>query len=316
MTHYVDRLHAAIRRTNTSALVGLDPRFDQLPPSVIAAAKQRATSDRAIQAAAFDEFCCRIIDVVAPLVPAVKPQAAFFEELGPDGCVALEHVIRHARRAGLIVICDAKRGDIGSTAEAYARGYLAGADPDAAAWAADALTVNPYLGRDTLEPFVKVAAERGAGLYVLVRTSNPGAGTLQDRVTDGTPLYRHVARIVEDLSLATLSQSNTPGDDFGCVGAVVGATYPQELAELREVMPHVPLLVPGYGAQGGSAADVATAFRADGFGALVNSSRAINFAHTREPYRSQFGADWEAAVEAATRDMIAELAQCRPASPK
>ena len=133
------------------------------------------------------------------------------------------------------------------------------------------------------------------------------------RVTDGTPLYRHVARIVEDLSLATLSQSSTPGDDFGCVGAVVGATYPQELAELREVMPHVPLLIPGYGAQGGAAADVTSGFRADGFSALINSSRAINFAHTREPYRSQFGAErWEQAVEAATREMIAELAKHTP----
>lgn len=308
MTHYIERLHAAIRRTRTSALVGLDPRFDQLPPSIVSAAKQRGSTDRAIQATAFEEFCCRIIDVVAPLVPAVKPQAAFFEELGPEGCVALGNVMRHARRAGLVVICDAKRGDIGSTAEAYARGYLAGADPNAAAWAADALTINPYLGRDTLEPFIKVAVERGAGLYVLVRTSNPGAGTLQDRKTDGVPLYRHVAGMIEELSLATLCSSSAPGDDFGCVGAVVGATYPQELSALREVMPHVPLLVPGYGAQGGSASDVAAAFRTNGFGALINSSRAINFAHTREPYRSQFGADrWEEAVAAATRDMITEL---------
>ena len=318
MTHYIERLHAAVRRTKTAALVGLDPRFDQLPPNVIAAAKRRATSDRAIQATAFEEFCCRIIDSVAPLVPAVKPQAAFFEELGPDGCVALGNVMRHARRAGLIVICDAKRGDIGSTAEAYARGYLAGADPNAAAWASDALTVNPYLGRDTLEPFVKVAAERGAGLYVLVRTSNPGAGTLQDRVTDGVSIYQHVAGIVEELSLATLCRSGVVGDDFGCVGAVVGATYPQELAELRKAMPHVPLLVPGYGAQGGSAADVMAAFHMDGLGALINSSRAINFAHTREPYRSQFGPDrWEEAVAAATREMIAELrgAGFQPARP-
>ncbi len=308
MTHYIERLHAAIRRTGTSALVGLDPRFDQLPPSVVAAAQKRATTDRAIQAAAFEEFCCRIIDVVAPLVPAVKPQAAFFEELGPDGCFALANVMRHARKAGLIVICDAKRGDIGSTAEAYARGYLAGADPNAAAWAADALTVNPYLGKDTLEPFVKVAVERGAGLYVLVRTSNPGAGTLQNRETNGEPLYRHVAQLVEELSVATLCRSYAAGNDFGCVGAVVGATYPAELAELRQVMPHAPLLVPGYGAQGGSGDDVQAAFRADGFGALINSSRAINFAHTREPYKSQFGAArWEEAVAAATRDMIGEL---------
>lgn len=308
MTHYIERLHAAIRRTKTSALVGLDPRFDQLPPGIVESAKRRATNNRGVQAIAFEEFCCRIIDVVAPLVPAVKPQAAFFEELGPDGCFALANVIRHARQAGLVVICDAKRGDIGSTAEAYARGYLAGADPNAAAWAADALTINPYLGQDTLEPFIKVAVERGAGLYVLVRTSNPGAGTLQDRQTNGEPLYRHVARLVEELSAATLCQSNLPGDDFGCVGAVVGATYPAELAELRQVMPHVPLLVPGYGAQGGSAADVQAAFRSDGFGALINSSRAINFAHTREPYKSGFGADrWEEAVAAATQDMIREL---------
>ena len=314
MTHYIQRLHAAIRRTQTSALVGLDPRFDQLPPAVVAAAKQRATTDREIQATAFEEFCYRIIDVVAPLVPAVKPQAAFFEERGPEGGVALGTVSRHARKAGLIVICDAKRGDIGSTAEAYARGYLAGSDLNAAAWAADALTINPYLGRDTLEPFVKVAVERGAGLYVLVRTSNPGAGTFQDRVTDGTSLYRRVAQIVEELSLATLCQSNQIGDDFGCVGAVVGATYPQELVELRAVMPHVPLLIPGYGAQGGAAADVAGGFRVDGFSALINSSRAINFAHTREPFLSRFGTDrWEEAVDAATREMIVELGKYVPA---
>jgi orotidine-5'-phosphate decarboxylase len=308
MSHYIERLHASIRRTRTPALIGLDPRFDQLPPIVVAAARERASQERAIQAAAFEEFCCRIIDVVAPLVPAVKPQAAFFEELGPAGCQALANVISHARRSGLIVICDAKRGDIGSTAEAYARAYLAGADPNAAAWGADALTVNPYLGRDTLEPFVQVARERGAGIYVLVRTSNPGAGTLQDRITNGQPVYRCVAEMVEELAISTLCDSGVPGDDFGCVGAVVGATYPQELAELRAVLPHVPLLVPGYGAQGGSATDVLAGFRADGFGALINSSRAINFAHTREPYRSQFGPDrWEQAVEAATRDMIAEL---------
>ena len=133
-------------------------------------------------------------------MPAVKPQAAFFEELGPAGMVVLKRVIRRARKAGLIVICDAKRGDIGSTAEAYARGYLAGEDPDAAAWGADALTVNPYLGPDTLEPFVTVAEERGAGIYVLVRTSNPQAGRFQDREGDKIPLYRDVGATVEAFS--------------------------------------------------------------------------------------------------------------------
>jgi orotidine-5'-phosphate decarboxylase len=302
--HYATRLHAAVRQKGTPTLVGLDPRFDQLPPSVVKAAETRGAADeRALAAAAFEEFCLRLIDVVAPLVPAVKPQAAFFEELGPAGCVALARVIRRARDTGLIVICDAKRGDIGSTAEAYARGYLAGADPDAAAWAADALTVNPYLGPDTLEPFVRVAAERGAGVYVLVRTSNPGAGGFQDRVSDDAPLYRHVARTVEELAARTAD-----AEGYGAVGAVVGATWPAELAELREAMPHAPLLIPGYGSQGGGGADVAPAFRPGGLGAIVNSSRAINFAFRSPPYAETFGPDrWEAAAEAATRDMIADL---------
>ncbi|MBS0261500.1 MAG: orotidine-5'-phosphate decarboxylase, partial [Planctomycetes bacterium] len=175
MANYANRLNSAVQAKGTPALVGLDPRFDQLPAEIQEAARRRPLPFPEQVASAFDEFCCRIIDVVAPLVPAVKPQAAFFEEYGPAGGVALGRVIQKARAAGLIVICDAKRGDIGTTAEAYARAYLAGADPQAACWGADALTVNPYLGSDTLEPFVRVAAERGAGIYVLVRTSNPGA---------------------------------------------------------------------------------------------------------------------------------------------
>lgn len=309
MTHYATRLHAAVRRTGTSALVGLDPRFDWLPEDVKQAAARRHRSNDLLQkSSAFEEFCRRIIDVVAPLVPAVKPQAAFFEELGPSGCLALSRVIAHARSRGLIVICDAKRGDIGSTAEAYARGYLAGADPNAAPWAADALTVNPYLGIDTLEPFVKVARERGGGLYVLVRTSNPGAGDFQDRVSPGAdgephPLYRHVAQAVEELAAADVD-----ADGYGFVGAVAGATYPRELTVLRAAMPHAPFLVPGYGAQGGGAAEVAGAFRDDGLGALVNSSRGINFAIRQSPWKEQFAPEeWEKAVEAATRRMIADL---------
>jgi len=306
---YATRLHTAIRRKQTPAVVGLDPRFELLPASVVASARERLSDEVEVVASAFEEFCCRVIDVVAPLVPAVKPQAAFFEEWGPVGATALARVIRHARSAGLLVICDAKRGDIGSTAEAYARGFLAGENPDAAIWAADALTVNPYLGRDALEPFVRVADERGGGVYVLVRTSNPGAGLFQDLVVDGRPVYRHVAELVEELAA-----DSADADGFGVVGAVVGATYPEELAELRQVMPHVPLLVPGFGSQGAGAADVAGAFTAEGLGALVNSSRAINFAFAREPYAEAYGERrWEAAVEAATRAMIDELAEQTPA---
>ena len=308
--NYAMRLHEAVRQKRTPALVGIDPRFELLPLGIVEAVQERESGDPlAVVAAAFEEFSLRLIDVVAPLVPAVKPQAAFFEELGPAGTQALWRVIRYARRAGLIVICDAKRGDIGSTAEAYARGYLAGADPEAAPWGADALTVSPYLGRDTLDPFVTVARERGAGIYILVRTSNPGAGSFQDRSSDSLPLYRHVAAAVEELAAATADV-----EEFGAIGAVVGATYPQELAELRAAMPHAPLLVPGYGSQGGTAADVSAAFSPDGLGALVNNSRGINFAFREEPYASQFAPDrWEEAIEAATRQMIDDLAQHTPA---
>ncbi len=303
--NYATRLNAAIRAKQTPALVGLDPRFEWLPDDVIKSARSRCATEREVVATAYEEFCCRVIDVVAPLVPAVKPQSAFFEELGPSGGAALATILSKARKAGLITICDAKRGDIGSTAEAYARAYLAGADPQSAPWSADALTVNPYLGRDTLDPFVHRAKECGGGIYVLVRTSNPGAGSFQDPRSEGIRLYERVAAVVEELATAG------PQDEgFGIVGAVVGATYPGELSELRAAMPHVPLLVPGYGSQGGTSADVAGAFRADGLGGLVNSSRGINFAFRKAPYAGQFAPDeWEAAIALATKEMIADLAE-------
>ena len=307
---YVQRLNAAVRAKGNPVVVGLDPRIEQIPLTTRESAAKRCGATTCEQiASAFEEFCCRIIDVVAPLVPAVKPQAAFFEEYGPPGCAALGRVIRHARAAGLLVICDAKRGDIGTTAEAYARGYLAGCQPDAAAWGADALTVNPYLGRDTLEPFVRVAVERGAGIYVLVRTSNPGAGSFQDMRDEQGMLYRRVAAVVEELAARTADH-----EAYGSVGAVVGATYPRELEELRAAMPHTPFLIPGYGAQGGAARDIAAAFDTAGLGAVVNSSRGIIFAWERPEYAARFApADWEQAVLAATHDMIADLAKHTPA---
>jgi orotidine-5'-phosphate decarboxylase len=256
--------------------------------------------NRAVVAEAFVRFGCELIDVVAPLVPAVKPQMAFYEQLGVDGMIALQMIIDHARKAGLIVILDGKRNDIGSTAEAYADGLL-GAH---SAWRGDALTVSPYLGHDSLEPFVKTATEREAGLFVLVKTSNPGGGQFQDQtLTSGPTLYRAVAAEVERLAATTVGQCG-----YGAVGAVVGATYPEQLAELRAAMPHTIFLVPGYGSQGGTAKDCAAAFDANGLGAVINNSRGIIFAHSRKPYAEKFGAaQWQRAVEAATRDMIAEL---------
>lgn len=306
---FAKRLHTAVRHKRTPALVGLDPRWEELPAEI----RQRAAGRHAVAqeaaASAYEEFCLRLIDVVAPLVPAVKPQAAFFEEQGPAGCLALSRVIRSARAQGLLVICDAKRSDIGTTAQAYARAYLAGEDPQAAPWGADALTVNPYLGKDSLEPFVELARDRGAGIYVLVRTSNPGARLFQDRSTAGVPLYEAVAQLVEDFARECVDT-----DGYGCVGAVVGATYPAELVALRGLMPHAPLLVPGYGSQGGTAHDVAGAFDARGLGALINNSRGINYAYRMTPWKDRFAPhEWEAAVEAATKAMIADLAAHTPA---
>lgn len=308
MINYATRLNAAVRKKRTPALVGLDPRWDQLPAAVKEKATARGLDKWATQAAAYEEFCKRIIDVVAPLVPAVKPQSAFFEECGPAGVEALCSVVRHARKSGLIVICDAKRGDIGSTAEAYARAYLAGEDAGSAPFAADALTVNPYLGVDTLKPFVDRAEECGGGVYVLVRTSNPGAGEFQDRVTNELKLFEYVAHIIEQLSAWSVRGQTQL--TYGSIGAVVGATYPSELKELRQRMAHVPLLVPGYGSQGGTSADVGAAFDDDGLGALVNSSRGIIFAYKKGDLAQQFGEGrWEDAVRSATEQMIADLAK-------
>ena len=277
-------------------MVGLDPRYESLPRSLVST--ERA-NDLAHRAETYRAFCREVIDVVAPLVPAVKPQAAFFEQLGPAGATALADVIRYARGKDLLVIIDGKRNDIGSTAEAYATGYLG----EGSAWCGDALTINPYMGDDSLQPFIDTARARNAGVFVLVKTSNPGGAQFQDLAANGEPIYRHVARHVERLAA---EDAGTAG--LGTVGAVVGATYPDQLAELRGIMPHSWLLIPGYGSQGGTARDVTAAFRTDGLGAIVNNSRGIIFAHRGAPYAERFGeARWQRAVEAATRDMIDQL---------
>jgi len=276
--------------------VGLDPQWELLPTPC----RGGSSASYAAKAEAYRQFANAVCDVVAPLVPVVKVQAAFFEELGPPGMAAMANVIDHAQSQGLLVILDAKRNDIGSTAQAYARGYLGG---EASAWHADALTVSPFLGDDSLVPFVETAKEHGAGLFVLVKTSNPGGRMFQDLLVEGHPLYRRIAEYVERLAEATLGTCG-----FGNVGAVVGATYPQQLAELRQTMPHTWFLVPGYGSQGGTAADVAAAFDFRALGAIVNNSRGILFAYQRPDYAQRFGpSQWQEAVEAATREMIAEL---------
>jgi orotidine-5'-phosphate decarboxylase len=284
---FSDRLAEAVRRRGPLC-VGIDPRWESLPGSIRAT---YAGKGPAGVAKAFEVFAARVLDLVGPFSAVVKPQSAFFELAGPDGMRSLQTVIQHARERGFVTILDAKRGDIASTAAAYA---------DAAfgeTWNADALTVNPYLGRDAVEPFLSAARKAERGVFILVRTSNAGAGLFQDLVCDGKPVYRHVAAAVVDWNAPTLGACG-----LGDVGAVVGATHPKELAELRAAMPDVWFLVPGYGAQGASATDVRAAYRPDGLGAVVNSSRGVTFPfHPDDP-------DWEAKVVAAARTAHEELA--------
>ena len=241
MTHFADRLAAAVRRCGNPVVVGLDPRWQNLPDGLC---PDDPKTDWTALAEAYLRFCRGVIDVVAPLVAAVKPQAAFFEQLGPRGMAALSEVIAYARQNRLLVIIDGKRNDIGSTAVAYAEAYLGPSPPSA--WGGDALTVSPYLGGDSLQPLVDLAVAREAGIFVLVKTSNPGGGLFQDLLTqDGEHVYQKVAGFVEHWAVRTVGATG-----YGAVGAVVGATYREQLAQLRAAMPHTWLLVPGYGARG------------------------------------------------------------------
>lgn len=299
--HFADRLTAACRGKGNSLCVGLDPRWDQLPKSL---RPPGAGESLVTVAAAFEAFSLRMLDIVAPRVAIVKPQSAFFEACGPAGMTALQRILEKARRLGLLTILDSKRNDIASTAEAYADAALAGVQVEGRrhpVWEADAITINPYLGRDAVEPFLASARRVGAGVFVLVRTSNQGAGQFQDLCCQGKPLYEHVGEAVSDWTRENLGDTG-----LGDVGAVVGATHPAELARLRQLFPAVPFLIPGYGAQGGSAADVAAGFRPDGSGALVNSSRGISACFKPDD------PDWESRVEAATRSAIEELRRRTP----
>ncbi len=291
MPAFADRLADSVHR-HGPLCVGIDPRWESLPAAIRAGVADLPPLHRL--AKAYEAFGRRVLELVRPHAGVVKPQAAFFEQAGPPGLDALQRLMAAARDLGFVTIFDAKRGDIASTAAAYADAAFA-AEP-APVWDADALTINPYLGRDAVEPFLTAAKAHGRGVFVLVRTSNPGAGLFQDLVCDGKPLYRHVAAAVAEWNAPTRGACG-----LGDVGAVVGATHPAELKELRAAMPDVWLLVPGYGAQGGTAADVKAGYRADGLGAVVNSSRGVTF-----PFKPD-DPDWEAKVSAAAAKASAEL---------
>jgi orotidine-5'-phosphate decarboxylase len=291
--HFADRLLAAIEAKGSPVCVGLDPRPDRLPEPLA----PRPPADPADACRAVDEFCRGVLEAVAPVVPAVKPQIAYFEALGPPGVRLYYETVQRARALGLMVIGDVKRGDIGPTAEAYAAAHLRGDDRP------DAVTVSGYFGADGLAPFIEAARGLGRGVFVLVRTSNRSAAAVQDFAgASGRPFYEHVA---EQVAAAGDADALRGERGYSCVGAVVAATYPREARRLREVMPHQVFLVPGYGAQGAGADDCAAAFRTDGTGAIVNASRSVIYAFAREEYA---GLDWPDAVAAAARAFAEDVA--------
>jgi len=292
-SNFADRLILAVRQKGSPVCVGLDPRWDMLPDALI-----DPLAGPAGRLDAVTTFCRAVLETVAPLVAAVKLQSAYYEVFRSGGVKLYFEMVALARQLGLVVIGDVKRNDIGSTAAAYAEAHLAGGDTP------DAVTVNGYLGADGIDPFCDVAARDGKGLFVLVRTSNPSAGQVQDFAdANGTTLYQHVAMQTAALgdNEALIGQAG-----YSSLGAVVGATYPAEALELRRLMPRQLFLVPGYGAQGAGAADCAAAFKPDGTGAIVNASRSVIYAYRRDEYQAM---DWRQAVEAAAGAFAADIRQ-------
>ncbi len=283
--HFADRLIEAVQKKGNPICVGLDPRLDQIPSFIKEAALEG--KDRSPTAAAADSiiaFNKGIIDAVADIVPVVKPQIAFYEIFGHEGVRAYEETIKYSQKKGLIVIADAKRNDIGSTAAAYAQAFLgevemfSGEDEVVTPiFGADSITLNAYLGIDGIKPFIEESRKYDTGMFILVKTSNPSSGDLQDlELKEADSVYNMMGHLVDSWGADDLGESG-----YSCVGAVVGATYPSQAKELRRVMPRSIFLVPGYGAQGGGAADVKPCFNKDGLGAVVNSSRGIIFAYQK-----------------------------------
>lgn len=301
----IDKLVAKIQKTNAPIVVGLDPMLAYVPDHIKEAAYREHGETLKGAAEAIWEFNRRIVDAVADLIPAVKPQIAMYEQFGIEGLMTFQKTVSYCKSKDLVVIGDVKRGDIGSTSAAYAAGHLGHVEVGGNVYAPfdeDFITVNPYLGTDGIKPFTDICKKENKGLFILVKTSNPSSGEFQDRLVDGRPLYELVADMVNQWG-ADLTGSC----GYSAVGAVVGATYPEIGKVLRKVMPKSYILVPGYGAQGGSGADLAHYFNEDGLGAIVNSSRGIIAAYKQEAYAS-FGAEhFEEASRQAVLDMIADI---------
>lgn len=301
----INTLIEKIQKTNAPIVVGLDPMLHYIPEHIQKKAFSEYGETLAGAAEAIWQYNKGIVDAVYDLIPAVKPQIAMYEQFGVEGVKAFQKTVDYCKEKGLVVIGDIKRGDIGSTSEAYAVGHLGKAAVGSNSFYGfneDFVTVNPYLGSDGVKPFIKVCKEEKRGIFVLVKTSNPSSGEFQDRMIDGKPLYELVGEKVAEWGAECM------GDSYSYVGAVVGATYPEQGRLLRKVMPKTFILVPGYGAQGGKGADLVHFFNEDGLGAIINSSRGIIAAYKQEKYAS-FGAEHYAdASRQAVIDMREDIA--------
>lgn len=300
----INRLVQRIRELNAPVVVGLDPTLANIPGPVKAQAFEKYGETLEGAAAAVWEYNKTIVDHIYDLIPAVKPQIAMYEQFGIPGLTVYKQTLDYCHEKGLIVIGDVKRGDIGSTSAAYAVGHLGKVkigEHEIAPFDEDFATVNPYLGTDGVKPFIDVCKAEKKGIFVLVKTSNPSSGEFQDREIDGRPLYEWVGEKVASWGEEAM------GDEYSYVGAVVGATYPRMGEILRRVMPKAMILVPGYGAQGGRAEDLAPFFNAGGSGAIVNSSRGIIAAYKQEKYASFGETGYGEAARQATVDMIEDL---------
>ena len=301
----ISKLIDRIEKTAAPIVVGLDPKLNFVPDSIKKRCFEEKGENLEGAAEAFWQFNKEIIDNIYDLVPAVKPQIAMYEELGLPGLVTFKKTVDYCKEKGLLVIGDIKRGDIGSTSEAYAVGHLGSVkigDKVFRGFDEDFATVNPYLGSDGVKPFVSVCNTEDRGIFVLVKTSNPSSGEFQDRIIDGRPLYELVGEQVEKWGLDSMDGS------YSNVGAVVGATYPEQGKVLREIMPHAYILVPGYGAQGGKGKDLVHFFNKDGLGAIVNSSRGIIAAWKSENYQQFNDGKAGEAARAAVLDMKKDIA--------
>ena len=304
-----ERLIEKIRETKNPTVVGLDPSYGYVPAYIRAKYAGEFPDPLEGAACAVLEYNKKIIDAICDIVPAVKPQAAYYEAYGWYGMKTFAETVTYARQKGMYVITDGKRNDIGSTMEAYAAAHLGTVDLDgrtATPFAADALTVNGYLGTDGIAPLLKVCKELDKGIFVLVKTSNPSSGELQDKKINKRPVYEVMGKMCESWGKELRGESG-----YSAVGAVVGATYPEQLSELREKLPHTFFLVPGYGAQGGGAKDVAGAFDENGLGAIVNSSRGIICAYKKDGWTEEQFAEAARAEAIRMRDDIAQFVTIR-----